>query len=57
MPGTIFGAFIVDYVGPKWTMIGGLLTQAVVGFIMSGVYSQSVMVSLQCPTWVEFLLV
>jgi len=42
MPGTIFGAFIVDYVGPKWTMIGGLLTQAVVGFIMSGVYSQSV---------------
>ncbi|KAF8632225.1 hypothetical protein AX15_001982 [Amanita polypyramis BW_CC] len=38
MPGTIFGAFIIDYLGPKYTMIFGLLSQAVVGFIMSGIY-------------------
>lgn len=38
MPGTIGGAFIVDYLGPKWTMITGLLFQALIGFIMSGLY-------------------
>ncbi|KAK2463443.1 hypothetical protein APHAL10511_004529 [Amanita phalloides] len=38
MPGTIIGAFIVDYLGPKYTMIAGLLCQAVVGFLMSGLY-------------------
>jgi len=38
MPGTIVGAFIVDYLGPKWTMITGLLLQAIVGFLMSGLY-------------------
>ncbi|KAI9508538.1 major facilitator superfamily domain-containing protein [Russula earlei] len=40
MPGTIGGAFIVDYVGPKNTMIIGLLLQSVFGFIMSGLYVQ-----------------
>ncbi|EDR09972.1 MFS Git1p-related glycerophosphoinositol and glycerophosphocholine permease [Laccaria bicolor S238N-H82] len=40
MPGTIGGAFIVDYLGPKWTMITGLLFQAFIGFIMSGLYKQ-----------------
>ncbi|KAF8874002.1 major facilitator superfamily domain-containing protein [Infundibulicybe gibba] len=40
MPGTLGGAFIVDYLGPKWTMITGLLLQAVIGFIMSGLYAQ-----------------
>ncbi|KAM6504461.1 Major facilitator superfamily domain containing protein [Amanita muscaria] len=40
MPGTIFGAFIIDYLGPKNTMIFGLLCQAVIGFIMSGLYNQ-----------------
>ncbi|KIK62446.1 hypothetical protein GYMLUDRAFT_41888 [Collybiopsis luxurians FD-317 M1] len=38
MPGTIGGAFIVDYLGPKKTLILGLVTQAIVGFIMSGLY-------------------
>lgn len=38
MPGTILGAFVVDYLGPKYTMITGLLLQAVIGFIMSGAY-------------------
>jgi hypothetical protein len=40
MPGTIIGAFVVDYLGPKWTMITGLLVQAFFGFIMSGLYSK-----------------
>ncbi|TFK40017.1 putative metabolite transporter [Crucibulum laeve] len=40
MPGTLGGAFIVDYLGPKYTMITGLLLQAVIGFIMSGLYSK-----------------
>ncbi|GJJ08034.1 hypothetical protein Clacol_002241 [Clathrus columnatus] len=38
MPGTLVGAFVVDYLGPKYTMITGLLLQALFGFIMSGVY-------------------
>ncbi|KII89851.1 hypothetical protein PLICRDRAFT_568275 [Plicaturopsis crispa FD-325 SS-3] len=40
MPGTLGGAFIVDYLGPKATMITGLLSQAVIGFIMSGLYTK-----------------
>ncbi|KDR66127.1 hypothetical protein GALMADRAFT_1362261 [Galerina marginata CBS 339.88] len=39
MPGTIGGAFVVDYLGPRYTMILGLLIQAVFGFIMSGLYA------------------
>jgi len=42
MPGTILGAFVLDYFGPKNTMIGGLLAQALIGFIMSGLYTQLV---------------
>ncbi|KAF7312065.1 MFS Git1p-related glycerophosphoinositol [Mycena indigotica] len=38
MPGTIIGAFVVDYLGPKYTMITGLLFQALFGFVMSGAY-------------------
>ncbi|KAK0223185.1 MFS Git1p-related glycerophosphoinositol and glycerophosphocholine permease [Armillaria fumosa] len=40
IPGTLLGAFVVDYLGPKWTMIVGLLAQAIIGFIMSGCYEQ-----------------
>ncbi|KAK7044104.1 glycerophosphoinositol permease [Paramarasmius palmivorus] len=40
MPGTLGGAFLVDYLGPKNTMITGLLCQAAIGFIMSGAYTQ-----------------
>ncbi|KAF9237651.1 major facilitator superfamily domain-containing protein [Melanogaster broomeanus] len=40
IPGTVIGAFAVDYMGPKVTMISGLLAQAVIGFIMSGLYVQ-----------------
>ncbi|KAI0346090.1 putative metabolite transporter [Trametopsis cervina] len=38
MPGTLLGAFVVDYLGPKYTLITGLLCQAVIGFIMSAMY-------------------
>nr|GAT50232.1 MFS Git1p-related glycerophosphoinositol [Mycena chlorophos] len=38
MPGTLIGAFAVDYLGPKNTMIIGLLFQALFGFVMSGAY-------------------
>ncbi|KAG7451098.1 MFS Git1p-related glycerophosphoinositol and glycerophosphocholine permease [Guyanagaster necrorhizus] len=40
IPGTILGAFVVDFLGPKWTMIVGLLSQAIIGFIMSGCYEK-----------------
>jgi uncharacterized membrane protein len=42
MPGTLIGAFVVDYLGPKWTIITGLVSQALIGFIMSGLYSRYV---------------
>ncbi|KAH7927907.1 MFS general substrate transporter [Leucogyrophana mollusca] len=40
IPGTLLGAFFIDTLGPKTTMITGLLSQAVIGFIMSGLYSK-----------------
>ncbi|KAG1896505.1 major facilitator superfamily domain-containing protein [Suillus fuscotomentosus] len=40
IPGTVVGAFFVDLLGPKVTIITGLLAQAVIGFIMSGLYTQ-----------------
>ncbi|KAJ3732129.1 MFS Git1p-related glycerophosphoinositol and glycerophosphocholine permease [Lentinula guzmanii] len=40
IPGTIGGAFVVDYIGPKYCMITGLMSQAIIGFIMSGLYEQ-----------------
>lgn len=40
MPGTLVGAFVVDYLGPKWTLIVGLMLQAFIGFLMSGLYKQ-----------------
>ncbi|KAG9128385.1 hypothetical protein FRC07_014798 [Ceratobasidium sp. 392] len=39
IPGTLIGAFVVDWLGPKYTMITGLLCQAVIGFGMSGGYT------------------
>ncbi|KIK62441.1 hypothetical protein GYMLUDRAFT_41882 [Collybiopsis luxurians FD-317 M1] len=38
IPGTIIGAFVVDFLGPKYCMITGLVCQAIIGFIMSGLY-------------------
>ncbi|ODN74417.1 hypothetical protein, variant [Cryptococcus amylolentus CBS 6039] len=39
LPGTLFGAFIVDYLGPKYCMIFGLCVQSILGFILSGTYN------------------
>lgn len=38
LPGTMFGALVSDWIGPKRTLIIGVVAQAVVGFIMAGVY-------------------
>jgi MFS family permease len=40
IPGTVFGAFVADWMGPKSTMVLGLVCQAAVGFVMSGLYRQ-----------------
>lgn len=40
IPGTMIGAFVSDWLGPKYTLVLGVLLQSVVGFIMAGVYSQ-----------------
>ncbi|KAF9448516.1 putative metabolite transporter [Macrolepiota fuliginosa MF-IS2] len=40
IPGTAGGAFVLDYLGPKMTLIVGLVLQAIIGFIMSGLYVQ-----------------
>jgi len=39
MPGTLIGAFVVDWLSPKYTMIAGLLLQALFGFVLSGTYT------------------
>ncbi|EFY96050.2 Major facilitator superfamily domain, general substrate transporter [Metarhizium robertsii ARSEF 23] len=40
LPGSIIGSFVSDKLGPKYTLILGVSTQAVVGYIMAGVYGQ-----------------
>ncbi|KAF9447938.1 MFS Git1p-related glycerophosphoinositol and glycerophosphocholine permease [Macrolepiota fuliginosa MF-IS2] len=40
IPGTVGGAFVLDYLDPKMTLIVGLVLQAIIGFIMSGLYAQ-----------------
>ncbi|ORX40191.1 phospholipid transporter [Kockovaella imperatae] len=42
VPGTLFGALIVDYLGPKYCMIFGLVMQAIFGFILSGTFTKLV---------------
>ncbi|KJZ73324.1 hypothetical protein HIM_07328 [Hirsutella minnesotensis 3608] len=38
LPGTMFGALVSDWLGPKHTLVLGVVLQAVVGFILAGVY-------------------
>jgi hypothetical protein len=38
LPGSIFGAFVSDWIGPKDCLAWGVLAQGCVGFIMSGCY-------------------
>lgn len=40
LPGTIIGSFVSDWLGPKYTLITGLLLQAVFGFTLSGAYER-----------------
>ncbi|KAJ4158155.1 uncharacterized protein LMH87_008694 [Akanthomyces muscarius] len=40
LPGSILGAFISDWIGPKHALAFGVLVQALVGFIMAGVYAK-----------------
>lgn len=40
IPGTIFGAFVSDWIGPRYTLALGVTLQAVVGFIMAGAYEK-----------------
>lgn len=41
MPGCILGSFLADVprIGPKWTLVGGVILQGIVGFMMAGCYS------------------
>ncbi|KXS16725.1 MFS general substrate transporter [Gonapodya prolifera JEL478] len=39
LPGTFAGLFLVDRLGPKYTMIIGFILQAIVGFAMSAAYT------------------
>ncbi|KAM3549182.1 hypothetical protein MY1884_008854 [Beauveria asiatica] len=38
IPGTILGAFVSDWIGPKYALVFGVSAQAIVGYIMAGVY-------------------
>jgi MFS family permease len=38
IPGAILGSFFSDMVGPRYALIIGILLQAIVGFIMAGLY-------------------
>ncbi|KAF4962608.1 hypothetical protein FSARC_9386 [Fusarium sarcochroum] len=40
LPGTLLGAFVSDWIGPRYTLILGVTLQAIVGFIMAGVYDK-----------------
>lgn len=40
LPGTIIGAFVSDWLGPRDTLIIGVTLQAIVGFIMAAVYAK-----------------
>lgn len=38
LPGSTFGAFLSDWIGPRYALSGGVFVQGCVGFIMSGFY-------------------
>ena len=40
IPGTMIGAFVSDWIGPKYALIVGVTAQAVIGFIMAGAYAK-----------------
>ncbi|MCJ1229684.1 hypothetical protein MMC12_006353 [Toensbergia leucococca] len=40
LPGAIFGAFLSDWIGPRYALAIGVFAQGVVGFIMSAAYPE-----------------
>ncbi|PNY27566.1 metabolite transport protein [Tolypocladium capitatum] len=40
LPGALLGAWVSDWIGPRYTLILGVSLQAIVGYIMAGVYSK-----------------
>ena len=40
LPGALIGAFLADWIGPKWCLVGGVTLQGIVGFAMTGAYSE-----------------
>ena len=40
LPGTIFGAFVSDWLGPKYTLMLGVTIQSLVGYIMASQYAK-----------------
>lgn len=40
LPGTLLGAFVSDWLGPRNTLAIGVTLQAIVGFIMAAVYAK-----------------
>lgn len=40
IPGTLIGAFVSDWLGPRYTLALGLILQAIIGFAMAGAYAQ-----------------
>lgn len=39
IPGAFLGSVIADWIGPRKTLVAGVLCQAIVGFIMAGLYN------------------
>lgn len=40
LPGTFLGAFVSDWIGPRYALALGVTLQAIVGFIMAGCYEK-----------------
>ena len=38
VPGALLGAFVSDWIGPKYALALGVILQGAVGFLMSGIY-------------------
>lgn len=38
IPGAVSGSFISDWIGPRYTLVVGVVAQGIIGFIMAGCY-------------------
>ena len=38
LPGAVLGAFVSDWIGPRYALTIGVFAQGIIGFIMSGLY-------------------